>query len=148
MPHSRLPPLDHELPFGRNLGPFPHPALLDEIRESQFGMGPRSLHPAILEDRFAAQLEEIQGLLVDNQRVSSTHVALKQELEAAHNELQRLSQYINSLHVEKDMKMRDMYEKSTKLEMDLHAEDAMKAELMRIQSDIKELTVVRQDLMS
>lgn len=149
LPHTRLPPPGHEPPFGRNLGPMPHPALLEEMRESQFGMGPRSLppHPAILEDRLAAQLQEIQGLLVDNQRVASTHVALKQELEATHYELQRMSQYANSFHAEKDMQMREMFEKSSKLEMDLHSVDAMKAELMRVQSDIKELTVMRQDLM-
>lgn len=146
MPHGRLPPPGHghEPPFGR----MPHPALLEEMREPPFGMGPRSLppHPAILEDRLNAQLQEIQGLLADNQRVAATHVALKQELEATHYELQRMTQYANSLNAEKDMQMREMFDKSAKMEMDLHQVDAMKAELMRVQSDIKELTAIRQDL--
>lgn len=148
LPLGRLPPPGREPPFVRNHGPMPHPALLEEMREPPFGMGPRSLppHPAILEDRLAAQLQEIQRLLADNQRVAATHVALKQELEAAHYELQRMTQYANSLQVEKDMQMREMYDKSAKLEGDLHQVDAMKADLMRVQSDIKELTAIRQDL--
>ncbi|XP_021726925.1 protein FLX-like 1 [Chenopodium quinoa] len=152
LPHGRIPFPPHEPPYGRNLGPMPHPALLEEMREreSQFGMGPRSLppHPAILEERLGVQLQEIQGLLVDNQRVAATHVALKQELEAAHYELQRMSHYGDSFHAEKDMQMREMLDKAAKLEMELQAADAMKAEHMRVQSDIKELTVVRQDLMA
>lgn len=152
MPHGRMSLPPHEPPYGRNLGPMPHPALLEEMREreSHFGMGPRSLppHPAILEERLGVQLQEIQGLLLDNQRVAATHVALKQELEAVHYELQRLSHYADSFHAEKDMQMRELFDKSTKLEMDLKAADGMKAELLRVQSDIKELTVVRQDLMA
>ncbi|KMT19949.1 hypothetical protein BVRB_1g009950 isoform A [Beta vulgaris subsp. vulgaris] len=76
--HGRIPLPPHEPPpYGRNMGLMPHPALLEEMREreSQFGMGPpRSLppHPAILEDRLGVQLQEIQGLLVDNQRVTSS----------------------------------------------------------------------------
>lgn len=152
LPHGRMPLPPHEPPYGRNLGPMPHPALLEEMREreSQFGMGPRSMppHPAILEDRFAIQSHEIQGLLLDNQRVAATHVALKQELEASQYELQRMSHYADSYHAEKDMQMREMFDRSAKLEMDLQQADVMKAELMRIQADIKELTVVRQDLMA
>ncbi|KAK9674529.1 hypothetical protein RND81_12G238700 [Saponaria officinalis] len=150
--HGRLPPMGHEPPFGRNMGPRPpHPALLEEMRESQFGMGgPRSLppHPAILEDRLGIQLEEIQGLLVDNQRVAATHVALKQELEAAHHELQRMNHISNSFHRERDMQMREICDKAAKMEMDLRAADAMKADFMRVQADIKELTVARQELMA
>ncbi|XP_048498852.1 protein FLX-like 1 isoform X2 [Beta vulgaris subsp. vulgaris] len=152
--HGRIPLPPHEPPpYGRNMGLMPHPALLEEMREreSQFGMGPpRSLppHPAILEDRLGVQLQEIQGLLVDNQRVAATHVALKQELEAAHFELKRMTHYADSFHAEKDMQMKEMFDRSGKLEMDLQAADAMKGELTRVQSDIKELTVVRQELMA
>ncbi|XP_074268581.1 protein FLX-like 1 [Silene latifolia] len=153
MSHGRLPPMGMEPPFGRSMGGPrpPHPALLDEMRETQFGMGgPRSLppHPAILEDRLGLQLEEIQGLLVDNQRVAATHVALKQELEAAHHELQRMNHFVSSFHMEKDMQMREICDKAAKMEMDLRSVDAMRADFMRVQADIKELTVARQELMA
>ncbi|KAK2987314.1 hypothetical protein RJ640_006402 [Escallonia rubra] len=125
-----------------------HHALLEEMRESQFGMGPRQLppHPAIIEERLAAQHQDIQALLVDNQRLAATHVALKQELEASHHELQRTDHFALTLHTEKDMQMRELYEKAVKMEMDLGGVDAMGAELMQYKNDIKELTAARQNL--
>ncbi|KAK3020124.1 hypothetical protein RJ639_005262 [Escallonia herrerae] len=103
-------------------------------------------HPAIIEERLAAQHQDIQALLVDNQRLTATHVALKQELEAAHHELQRTDHFALTLHTEKDMQMRELYEKAVKMEMDLGGVDAMGAELMQYKNDIKELTAARQNL--
>lgn len=146
-PHAGLPPQVHE-PFGRGLGPMPHPALLEEMRESQLGMGPRPLppHPAIIEEHLAAQHQDIQGLLVGNQRLAATHVALKQELEAAQYELQRMAYHVDSLRADKDVQMRDLYEKSVRLEVDLRGVEAMRAELLQVRADIKELTAARQEL--
>ncbi|PSS14272.1 Protein FLX-like [Actinidia chinensis var. chinensis] len=147
IPHGRLLPI-HEPPLGRGLGPMPHPALLGEMRESQFGMGPRHLppHPVIIEEQLAAQLQDIHVLLVDNQRLSATHVALKQELEAAQHELQQTAHFASSLHAEKDVQMKDLYEKSVKMEMDLGGAEAMRTELQKVHTDIKELTAGRQEL--
>lgn len=129
---------------------MPHPALLEEMREAQFGMGPRQLppHPAIIEERLAAQHQDIQGLLVDNQRLAATHVALKQELEAAQHELQQTDRFARNFLMEKDMQMRELYEKSAKMEHDLHGVEAMRAELMQLHADINELTSTRQKLTS
>lgn len=127
----------------------PHPALLEEMRETQFGMGPRPLpptHPAIIEERLAAQHQDIQGLLADNQRLAATHVALKQELEVAQYELQRMVHYADSFRMDKDVQMREMYDKSVQLEVDLRGVEAMRSELLKVQADIKELTAVRQEL--
>ncbi|KAK0599633.1 hypothetical protein LWI29_007130 [Acer saccharum] len=148
-PHAGMPPPVHEPPFGRGLGPMPpHPALLEEMRETQFGMGPRGLppHPAIFEERLAAQHQDIQGLLGDNQRLAATHVALKQELETTQHEIQRMVHFADSLRVDKDVQMREMYEKSIRLEVDLRGVEAMQGELRKVQADIKELTAVRQEL--
>lgn len=146
-PHAGVTPI-YEPPFGRNLGPMPHHALLEEMREAQFGMGPRQLppHPAIIEERLAAQHQDIQGLLVDNQRLAATHVALKQELEAAQHELQQTDRFARNFLMEKDMQMRELYEKSAKMEHDLHGVEGMRAELMQFHADIKELTATRQKL--
>ncbi|KAK9268804.1 hypothetical protein L1049_000568 [Liquidambar formosana] len=148
-PHGGVPPPVHESPFGRGLGPMPHPALLEEMRESQFGRGPGPLppHHAIIEERLAAQHQDIQGLLVDNQRLAATHVALKQELEVTQHELQRMAHFAGSLHAEKDVQMREMYEKSIKMEVDLRGVEAMRAELHQVHADIKELSAARQELM-
>ncbi|XP_050369990.1 protein FLX-like 1 [Argentina anserina] len=147
-PHAGLPPPMHDAPYGRGHGPMPHPALLEEMRESQHGMGPRSLppHPAIIEEHLAAQLQDIQGLLIDNQRLAATHVALKQELEAAQFELQRMAYHVDSLRSDKDVEMRELYDKSVRLEVDLRGVEAMQSELLQVQADVKELTVARQEL--
>lgn len=110
-------------PFPRGMG-HPHhrpmlPSLIDEMRDGPpppfprgvlGGGGPRGLppHPAVLEERLGAQHQEIQALLVDNQRLAATHVALKQELAAAQHELQRLSHGISTLHSEKDLQLREV----------------------------------------
>ncbi|XP_059662785.1 protein FLX-like 1 [Cornus florida] len=147
VPHAGLPSI-HEAPFGRGLGPMPHPALLEEMRESQFRMSSGQLppHPAIIEERLAAQHQDIQVLLVDNQRLAATHVALKQEVEAVQHELQQTAHFASSLHAERDMQTREMYEKSVKMEMDIRGAEAMKAELQQVHADVKELTASRQEL--
>ncbi|KAH7543959.1 hypothetical protein JRO89_XS15G0071800 [Xanthoceras sorbifolium] len=103
-------------------------------------------HPAIIEERLAAQHQDIQGLLADNQRLAATHVALKQELEAAQHEIQRMVHFADSLRADKDVQMREMYEKSVRLEVDLRGVEAMRGELLKVQADIKELTALRQEL--
>ncbi|CAH1414880.1 unnamed protein product [Lactuca virosa] len=47
---------------------------------------------------------------------------------------------------EKDMQMRELYEKSAKMEHDLHGVEAMRDELMQLHADVKELTSTRQKL--
>lgn len=144
------PPIPiHEPPFGGRggLGPLPHPPLLEDMRDPR--LGPRSLpppHPAIIEERLAGQHQEIQSLLVDNQRLAATHVALKQELEAAQHEIQRMAHFAESLRADKDVQMRELYDKSVRMEVDLRGVDAMRAELVQVHSDIKELNVVKQEL--
>ncbi|KAF5766534.1 hypothetical protein HanRHA438_Chr15g0728631 [Helianthus annuus] len=147
VPHGGMP-LIHEPPYGRNLGPMPHPALLEEMREAEFARAHRPLppHPAIFEERLAVQHQDIQGLLVDNQRLAATHVALKQELEAAQHELQQTDHHARNFLMEKDMQMRELYEKSAKMEHDLHGVEGMRGELMKLHADIKELTATRQKL--
>lgn len=151
IPHADLPPVIPESHFARGLlGPMPpHPTLLEEMRETQFGMDPRRLpppHPAIMEERLAVQHQDIQGLLADNQRLAATHVALKQELEAAQHELQRMSHFADSLNPENDMPMRELHDKCLRLESECQDMEAMRGELHHVYADIKELNDVRQDL--
>lgn len=118
------------------------------MRESQYGMPPRQIppHPAILEDHLAAQHEEIQRLLLDNQRFSATHVALKEELEVTQFDLQRTDQYARALYEENGMQIRELHEKSVKMEMDLQSVEVMRVELMRVRADIKDLNGAKQEL--
>ncbi|KAG5015735.1 hypothetical protein AAZX31_08G147300 [Glycine max] len=137
------------------VGPVPpHPHhLLEDFRDSQLGLGPTRggsipLHPAaaIIEERLAAQHQDIQGLLGDNQRLAATHVALKQELEAARHELQRVAHFRESLRADTEARMRELYDKAAQLEAELRGAEAARTELLQVRSDVKELTAVRQDL--
>ncbi|KAL2496558.1 Protein FLX-like 1 [Forsythia ovata] len=152
VPHGGLPPPPvHESHLVRGLGGGPHPALLEEMRESHYSLGgprPHPPPPAIIKERLAAQHDEIQGMLVDNQMLAATHVALRQELEVAQYEFQRADKFARSFHAETDLEMRELYEKSVKMENELHAVNAMRADLMQVHMDIKELTAARQDLTS
>nr|GEZ93740.1 protein FLX-like 1 [Tanacetum cinerariifolium] len=147
-PHGGRPPI-HEPPFGRNLGPRPHPALLEETREAQIQMGPHKKippHPGIFKERLAVQHQDIQALLVDNQRLAATHAALKQELKATQHELQQNDNFAQNILMEKDMQLRGLYKKSAKMEHDLHRVEGMRAELMQVHANVKELTATRQKL--
>uniref|UniRef100_A0A1D1ZDL8 Kinesin light chain 4 n=1 Tax=Anthurium amnicola TaxID=1678845 RepID=A0A1D1ZDL8_9ARAE len=140
----------HEPPLPPFVRP-PHPALLDDLRDGPFGRvggGPpqRPLHPAVLEERLAGQHQEIQGLLIDNQRLAATHVALKQELAAAQHELQRVSHVVGAMHADKDSQLREMYEKAMKMESELRVAEAMRAEFIQVRGDVQKLNATRQEL--
>ncbi|CAL5184804.1 unnamed protein product [Lathyrus oleraceus] len=151
-PHAALSPPIRDPIFsmrGGGGGHPPHPSLLEDFRESQLGLGHRPLHlhpAAVIEERLAVQHGEIQGLLGDNQRFAATHVALKQELEAAQHELQRMAHFKDSLRADTEVRMREMYERAGQLEAELRGAEAARAELQQIHGDVKELTAVRQDL--
>ncbi|KAF8110472.1 hypothetical protein N665_0083s0036 [Sinapis alba] len=155
--YGGLQPPINQPPFVRGLGGgplpppphhHPHPSRpLDDTRESQF-RGRLPQHHPIIEDRIAAQNQDVQGLLADNQRLAATHVALKQELEVAQHELQRMMHYIDSLRAEEDIMMREMYDKSMRCEVELRQVDAMRAEVQKVRADIKEFTSSRQELTS
>ncbi|KAK2422149.1 protein FLX [Trifolium repens] len=151
-PHAALSPPIHDPIFamrGGGGGHPPHPSLLEDYRDSQLGLGHRPLHlhpAAVIEERLAVQHGEIQGLLGDNQRFAATHVALKQELEAAQHELQRMAHFKDSLRADTEVRMRELYEKAGKLEAELRGAEVARAELQQIHGDVKELTAVRQDL--
>ena len=154
---NRGPPISmkaalHEPPFrGRGLGPMPHHALLDEPQFGRGGGGPRHgpliPHPAaIIEDHLALQHQDIQALLIDNQRLAATHVALKQEVEAAQHEIKLMAHAASSAQAEMDSQLREAFEKVMKLEADLRASDAVRGELMQVRTDIQQLTAARQEL--
>lgn len=59
---------------------------------SGMGGGPM---PGILEQKMQAQHMEIQSLLSENQRLAATQVALRQELAAAQQEMQRMTSMVS-----------------------------------------------------
>lgn len=133
---------------GPSIAPIHH-GLHEQVREARYSLsGPIQLppHPAIFEETLAVQHDDIQLLLVDNQKLAATHVGLKQELEVTQYELQRADKYAQTLHADKDLQFRQLFDKSIKMENDLNAINAFKSELMQVHMDIKDLTAARQDL--
>lgn len=99
-----------------------------------------------LEDRIAIQHREIQSLLFDNQRLAATHVALKQELAAAQQELRALSAATPNVKAELDAQVREVYEGSLKMDAEVRAIDAMSDELAQVRMDVQELGASRNEL--
>ncbi|KAG6475498.1 hypothetical protein ZIOFF_064720 [Zingiber officinale] len=155
-PHAPVPPPPHHdaprppLFAGPGLLPIHPAALLEEAGRDgpPFGLhgGRPHPHPAVIEEHLAVQHQEIQGLLADNQRLAATHVALKQEVDAAQHEIRRMSHAFSSMQADKDLQIREVYEKSVKLESELRAVDAMKGELIQTRGDIQKLTAAKQEL--
>ncbi|XP_021278391.1 protein FLC EXPRESSOR [Herrania umbratica] len=103
-------------------------------------------HHHHLEDRISIQHREIQSLLLDNQRLAATHVALKQDLALAQQELRHLSAAAANVKAERDPEVREVYERSLKMNAEARAFDAMSAELAHVRADVQKFAVDRQEL--
>ncbi|XP_073154635.1 protein FLX-like 1 [Henckelia pumila] len=99
----------------------------------------------LLEERLAAQSREIQTLLHDNQRLAVTHVALKQELISAEQDVRHLSATATSVKAERDGQVREVYNRSLRLEEEARSVDGIPAELDRVRADIQELRAERKE---
>ncbi|GAB4860244.1 hypothetical protein Ancab_011724 [Ancistrocladus abbreviatus] len=130
-----------EIPLQRGT---PHPAILIEDPRLRLVQTP---HPAvILEERLAAHQREIQTLLVDNQRLAATHVALKQELSLAEQDLRHLTTTAREVKSERDAEVREVYNRSLKTEAVVRAIEALKNELIQVREDIKKLSEIKLEL--
>uniref|UniRef100_A0A5B6YPG6 Protein FLX-like 1 n=1 Tax=Davidia involucrata TaxID=16924 RepID=A0A5B6YPG6_DAVIN len=127
--------------------PLPgHPALIEDHR-ARGGLHRLPMpHPALIEEHIDTQHREIQSLLLDNQRLAATHVALKQELAAAQQDLRHLSAAAADVKAERDAHVREVYERSLKMEAEVRSMDALDAELAQVRADVHKLTAVRQEL--
>ncbi|OMO82913.1 hypothetical protein CCACVL1_11691 [Corchorus capsularis] len=101
-----------------------------------------------LEDRIAIQNREIQALLLDNQRLAANHVALKQDLVLAQQEVRHISAAAATVKAERDAEVREVYERSLKLDAEARVVNAMSAELAQVRADIQKFAVDRQELMA
>ncbi|THG01937.1 protein FLC EXPRESSOR-like [Camellia sinensis] len=133
-----------DMPFERAPLPGLHPALMNDPRllHRLPAPPPPSAAAALLEDRH----REIQSLLLDNQRLAATHVALKQELAAAEHELRHLSAASADIKAETDAQLREVYERSLKMETEVRSIDSLNDELAQVRADIQKLSAARQEL--
>lgn len=87
----------------------PNPALYaQQVRPPMVVPPPLMAGPpsALLEQKITTQHNEIQRLLTENQRLAATHVALRQELAAAQQEVQRMQAMLQGIQSEKEVQIR------------------------------------------
>ncbi|CAK9140291.1 unnamed protein product [Ilex paraguariensis] len=104
------------------------------------------LHPEILENKLAVQTAEIERLAGDNHKLAATHVALRQDLVAAQQEIQRLRAHMRSIETESDIQIRVLLDKTAKMEVDIRAAESVKKELQQANIEAKSLVKARQEL--
>lgn len=100
----------------------------------------------LVDDRIAVHHREIQSLLVDNQRLAATHVALKQELSLALQDLRHFSSAASNVKAERDAEVREVYEKAVKMEAEVRLVDELSAELVQVRGDVQKLSSERKEL--
>ncbi|KAL3530930.1 hypothetical protein ACH5RR_010252 [Cinchona calisaya] len=120
------------------------PVLIDDPRRPHH-QGPTRPHPAAV---FDAQQREIQTLLLDNQRLATSHVTLKQEISAADQELRHLSSTAANVKAECDARVREVHERSLRAEAELRSVDELGAELAQVKFDIQKMTADRKEFTS
>ncbi|KAF3450618.1 hypothetical protein FNV43_RR06707 [Rhamnella rubrinervis] len=108
---------------------------------------PRALpHPAMLEEELEMQHAEIRRLLSDNRRLVEDRIALQRELGAAKEELHRMNIAITDIRAEDELRSRELFEKSRKLDADLRATESLKNEAIQLRAEVQKLNNLRQEL--
>ncbi|XP_022864217.1 protein FLC EXPRESSOR-like isoform X1 [Olea europaea var. sylvestris] len=125
-------------PRGLNLRPSQHSSL--------HRLPPPDTPVHLLEERVIAQSRDIELLLSDNQRLANAHVALKQDLAAAEQDIHRLTATAASVKAERDAQVREVYERSLKLEAEARSVNGLVAEVDQVRANIEELRAERKEL--
>lgn len=100
-----------------------------------------------IEDQIAAHSRAIETLLLDNQRLAASHVALKQDVVAAQQDLRHISATASSVKAERDAQVREVYERSLRVEAEARSIGGLSAELERVRVDINGLRKERDELL-
>ncbi|XP_057967113.1 protein FLX-like 4 isoform X1 [Malania oleifera] len=122
-------------------GPFPGVGIPANLRP----MEPRLL-PERAESKLAVQAAEMEQLAADNHRLAATHVALREDLATAQQEIQRVKGHIRSIQTESDIQIRVLLEKITKMEADIRAGESIKKDLQQAHMEAHGLVTSRQEL--
>ncbi|KAF6146947.1 hypothetical protein GIB67_036666 [Kingdonia uniflora] len=105
-------------------------------------------HSALTEDRIVSHHHHhnLQTLLLDNQRLAATHVALNQELTNAQKELRLISSTAINVKGDRDAQIREVFERSLKLEVELRVIDSLNEELGQVRVDVQKMKLGRQEM--
>ncbi|KAK1437028.1 hypothetical protein QVD17_02813 [Tagetes erecta] len=95
----------------------------------------------ISDERISLHQREIQSLLVDNQRLAATHVALKQELSIALQDLRHISAVAGKVKAERGGEVRELFEKAVRMEAEVRLIDELSGDLVQVRGDVEKLKV-------
>ncbi|PWZ44795.1 Protein FLX-like 2 [Zea mays] len=127
------------------------PALM---RHGSFAAGSLSSHSPLessstlemLENKLAMQTAEVEKLIMENQRLASSHVVLRQDIVDTEKEMQIIRTHLGEVQTETDLHIRDLLERIRLMEADIHSGDAVKKELHQVHMEAKRLITERQML--
>ncbi|XP_066348444.1 protein FLX-like 4 isoform X2 [Miscanthus floridulus] len=127
------------------------PALM---RHGSFAAGSLSSHSPLqssstlemLESKLAMQTAEVEKLIMENQRLASSHVVLRQDIVDTEKEMQMIRTHLGEVQTETDLQIRDLLERIRLMEADIHSGDAVKKELHQVHMEAKRLITERQML--
>ncbi|XP_038700505.1 protein FLX-like 4 isoform X2 [Tripterygium wilfordii] len=102
--------------------------------------------PEVLENKIASQAAEMERLARDNHRLAAIQVAMREDLTAAHQELQRLKAHARSIQTESDIQIRFLLDKIAKMEADIRSGENIKKDLQKAHSEAQSLVNARGEL--
>ncbi|XP_038711889.1 protein FLX-like 4 isoform X3 [Tripterygium wilfordii] len=120
------------------------------MRHRPFPGGHRPLEPLpppeVLENKIASQAAEMERLARDNHRLAATQIALREDLAAAHQELERLKAHTRSIQTESDIQIRFLLDKIAKMEADIRSGEKVKKDLQQAHAEAQSLVNAREEL--
>ncbi|KAM7508374.1 hypothetical protein LguiA_018827 [Lonicera macranthoides] len=102
--------------------------------------------PPNLENKLVVQEAEIERLAGDNQRLAASDGALRQDLGAAEQDIQRLRAHIRSIQTESDIQIRVLVDKIAKMEAEIRGGEIVKKELHQAHIEAQSLVADRKEL--
>ncbi|XP_022881973.1 protein FLX-like 3 [Olea europaea var. sylvestris] len=136
---------------GRNHMPR-HPDNFRSVRDGprpflDRGRGPVP-HPVALEEELELQHRDIQRLLAENRNVVEDNVMLQRELTAAKDEIHRMGQVIPKLRADREIQTRELVDRGLKLEAELRSAEPLRGEVVQLRGEAQKLSTLRQELSS
>lgn len=105
-------------------------------------------HPERGDSKLVGRSAEIERLASDKQKLSASHIALRQELATTLQDIQKLRAHIGSIQTECDLQIRILLEKMAKMEVRIRAGENVKKDLQRAHAEARALVATRQELIN
>ncbi|RVW45533.1 Protein FLX-like 3 [Vitis vinifera] len=110
------------------------------------GPGPLPLHPVAMEEELELQHRELQRIVAENRHVIDDNTMLQSELAAAKDDIHRLGQIIPKLRADREVQARELIDRGLKLEADLRAVEPLRTE--GLTQDVARLQAENQQLIA